>query len=392
MLSRQGLAKRPGRRYGIAMAKLYDVAILGGTPAAYAAACHLTKSRKGIEVAVISPPAKTTDCPLADWVPRGFFEPKFLTKSFQANSGAVPFKRVCYHNSDLSNQMDQIYHKPAGHFFRAGQLAASLKDLAKDLGATVRNTSTDPAIQLEEEKIRLVGTIQAHARMLIIAHDRPSEIISELSLPARTVPHSSLVVAGLDVPLGKGVNKDLFADELHVVEMRERSELGLFFRVGNLIHLRMVSKSPAAGNRADELSGMVAHLQQSEILPAGMLLGKATGAVWHPPAGVALEMETHVAKRCILAGSAGGFAESITGHTTHPSVLSALLACDVILKALAADDPQDVLMGYKPLWRNELADYLRPPNTSLHMLLPLLFANRRMASRFSSALLFGENI
>lgn len=374
------------------MAKLYDVAILGGSAGAYAAACHMAKARKDMQIAVISPPAKTTDCPLADWVPRGFFEPKFLTKSFIKSSGALAFKRVAYHNSDLSSQMDQIYHKPAGHFYQAGQLENALRDMAKDLGVTVRNTSTDPAINLQEDQVRLVGSIQVRASMLLLAHDRPSEVISELSLPVRTVPRSNLVVAGLDVPIGKDLPDDLFADELHVVEMPERSELGLFFRVGNIIHLRMISKSAASGNRASELSTMVARLQQAEILPARMQLGKVTGAVWHPPAGVALEMETHVAKRCILAGSAGGFCESITGHATYPSVRSTLLAADVMLDALKAKDPQDVLMKFKGLWRSELADYLRPPNTSLHMLLPLLFANRRMASRFSSALLFGENI
>jgi flavin-dependent dehydrogenase len=99
-----------------------------------------------------------------------------------------------------------------------------------------------------------------------------------------------------------------------------------------------------------------------------------------------------VAKRCILAGTAGGFVEPITAHTLTPTVRSALIAADVIAEALAGEDVQDDLMRFKSLWRTSLADYLRPPSTSLRLLLPLLFANRRLVDRFTRALLYGENI
>ena len=375
------------------MAKDYDVAILGGTPAALAAACHLAKAKRKCNVVVVSPPPKGVECPLSDWVPRGFFElMSFLPKTFVKTSKAQAFHQVVYHNCDLSSRAEQKYRKEAGHFIPAGQLEAALRSLATRSGVKIRSTTTEPAIQLEEDRVHLVGSCQVSAKILIIAQDRPSEILGELALPVRTVPRSSLVVAGLDVPLGAATPAGAMADELHVVEMPERSELGMFFRVDSALHLRMISSSAASGNRASELSAMVSSLQQAGALPADLQLGKARGAVWHPPAGVALEMETHVAKRCLLAGTAGGFAESITGHTGYPTVRSSLLAAEITMAALDAKDPQGELMKFKTQWRRILADYLRPPNTSLHMLLPLLFANKRMASRFSSALLFGDNI
>jgi hypothetical protein len=49
-------------------------------------------------------------------------------------------------------------------------------------------------------------------------------------------------------------------------------------------------------------------------------------------------------------------------------------------------------MTFRDVWRNELAEYLRPPNTSLQMLLPLLFVNKRIVTKFTRALLYGEDI
>ncbi len=128
------------------------------------------------------------------------------------------------------------------------------------------------------------------------------------------------------------------------------------------------------------------------MLPADLPLAKAAGAVWYPPSGMALELETHVAKRCMLVGTAGGFVESITGQTLYPGVKSALIAADIAHAALDHARVQEELMKFKNHWRKNLADYLRPPNTSLQMLLPLLFVNQQIVAKFTRALLFGETI
>jgi flavin-dependent dehydrogenase len=373
------------------MAKQYDVAILGSTVGAYAAACHLRKSDSSCQVAVLSPPPKDTESPLCDWVPRGFFDRDIFGKKMPKQCGATPFTDVVFHNADLTETMVHKYRKPAGHFFEAEKLNKACRDLAKDLGATVRNSSTQPAVELREDAVRLVGSTSVNADFLIIAHDRPRAVISELALPARTVPQSYLMVAGLDVPLAAEPDAEL-RNSFHVIEMRDRSELGLFFLTDSTLHVRIVSSSRASGNRAAELSNILSAMQEAQILPRELRLDKSTGAVWHPPAGDALEIETHVAKRCLLAGTAGGFAESITGHTGLPTTESAILAAETILAARGTDAVQDTLNNYKTRWRKAMAGYLRPPNTSLHMLLPLLFSNRRMAAKFSGALLFGENI
>jgi len=370
---------------------MHDVAVLGQTPAGLAAACYLAGKKR--DVAVIGAPTQTTECPLADWLPKTFFKLTGLPKGLAEDAKAANFTRVTYHNADFSREVEYRARTPAGQFVQVTALIKALRAAAKRAGAKVRTSSTSPAIRLEEDHVEVLGSRRTAARFLVIAQSRPNDVLSELAMPLRAVPGPSVLVAGLDVPLSSGKNAvGARSDALHVVELRERSELGVFFVTDALVHLRVISNSVASGTRAAELSGMVGGLQKAGLLPAGLPLGRAKGAVWSPPAGIALELETHVAKRCLLTGTAGGFVESITGQSLQSSVRSALLAADVVIEAMDSDEPQGTLMKYKTSWRRSLADYLRPPNTSLHMLLPLLFVNQRIVSKFTRALLYGENI
>jgi len=280
----------------------------------------------------------------------------------------------------------------AGYFLQSADLCGALRTEARRAGVKVRVSRASPAIQLEEDHVELIGSSKLRARLLLVAHNHPADVITDLSLPVRNVPRSPMIIAGIDAPLGKKTGPGLLAGALHVVELPDRNELGIFFVTNSVLHARVISASRASGNRALELSAMLGALQKADILPGDLRLERARGAVWRPPAGVALELETHVAKRCLLTGTAGGFADSITGHTLTPSVRSALLAADVALGAADSDETQNILMRFKNSWRKSLASYLRPPNTSLQMLLPLLFANRRIVSKFTRALLYGENI
>jgi len=372
------------------MAKMYDIAILGATAAGYAAACRL--AGQGASVIVLDAPGQAVESPLCDWVGRAFFKQKHLPKSLASKAGAVAFKHTCYHNADLSLVAPHRGRSVAGHFVQMPKLLKALRAAAKAAGATVRASKSFPAIDLQEQQVSLFGTTRIQAQILLVAQGQPADIISELALPMRTVPHGALMVAALDVPLASAAEAKQVGDALNVVGLPERTELGMYFVVGRTLHVRVVSSSPAAGTRAAELSTLLANLQAAELVPAKLALGRAGGAVWHPPAGVALELETHVAKRCLLLGTAGGFCEAVTGQTLAASVRSALLGADAARAALATDDCQEALMRFKNVWRRSLADFIRPPNTSLQMLLPLLFANKRIIGRFTAALLEGKNI
>jgi len=373
------------------MKHTYDVVVLGATPAGLAAAHYL--AGRDCDVMVIDAPRQPTESPLADWVPRTFFRTRSLPEGLLRQAKGQQFTRVRYHNTALDREVEYRARSAAGHFVQVGNLTKALRAAARSAGVKVGSTATSPAVRLQEDHVELFGTRQVRARLLLIAQNRPNDVLGELAMPLRAVPDQPLLVAGLDVPLSRAkAASRAIAGALHVVELRERTELGMFFVVAGVLHLRVISNSVASGTRAAELSDMLTRLQQVGVLPADLPVGRAKGAVWSPPAGVALDLETHVAKRCLLAGTAGGFVESITGQSLAPSVRSALLAADAAIGALHSDEPQGTLMKYKTSWRRSLANYLRPPNTSLHMLLPLLFVNQRIVSKFTRALLYGENI
>jgi len=371
------------------MTVLYDMAILGATPAGCAAAYVL--ARRKHRVVLVDAPAAAAESPLADWAPKSFFSIAHLPRDLETACGAVAFSHVVYHNADLTKTVEHAGRGVIGYFIPAGHMAAALKKAAVKAGAKVKAAKQLPHITLREDHVELASDDPTQGRLLMIAMNRPRDVIGELALPVQNVPQPSMTVAALDVPLsGKAAAR--LAGAMHVVENHERTDLGLFFLSDHAVHIRLISASVASGTRAEELSMMVHRLQRADRLPSDLALNKARGAVWHPPAGVALELETHVAKRCLLVGTAGGFAESITGQTLFPTVRSSIMAADLAAAALAKTRVQEDLMRFKTAWRKTLADYLRPPNTSLQMLLPLLFVNRQIVPKFTKALLLGENI
>ena len=372
------------------MAKTYDIAVLGATAAGYAAAWKLaSKGRKAI---VINVPGPAAESALGDWVPKEFFQLRGLPKSFAKTLGAKAFRCVRFHNASLTRYVEHRFRTTAGYFLESGRLISALRELAISAGAATKSLDAAPAIRLDEDGVQLSGKTQTKARLLMIAHSLPGELIGQLKLPLRPAAQSSLVVAGIDIPLKSKDSGQSLAQALHVVELGEPSDLGMLFVIDDVIHLRVVSASVASGTRVAELSSLAGSLQAAGIIPSGLRLGKAKGSIWHPPAGAALDLETHVAKRCLLVGTAGGFAETISGQTLLPTVKSSILAADVACDALKGEDVQEYLMRYKTIWQEALADYLRPPSTSLRMLMPLLFVNQQILSRFTRAMLYGEPI
>jgi flavin-dependent dehydrogenase len=110
------------------------------------------------------------------------------------------------------------------------------------------------------------------------------------------------------------------------------------------------------------------------------------------PPSVALSMETHVGKRSVVIGDAGGFVSAASGEGIYPAMWSGKIAAEVVGRAVAASSPQDVLMEFNTAWRTEMADYLRPPNTDVQYILPLVFSNQPMADRMGAAFFSGVNI
>ena len=110
------------------------------------------------------------------------------------------------------------------------------------------------------------------------------------------------------------------------------------------------------------------------------------------PAGVALDLDTLVGKRCVLIGESAGFVSAFSGETIYPCMMSGWMAAEVVGRALAANVLQDELLSFGAAWRGELAEYLRSPNTDLSLLMPLVFDNEQMSKRVARAFLLGRGL
>ncbi|MCD6364761.1 MAG: hypothetical protein J7M14_02680 [Planctomycetes bacterium] len=363
----------------MAMAEIFDIAILGATAGGYAAAISLVE--RGLSVVVVEAPTQVAECRLCDWVGKDFFALKGLPKSLAEMSAAQRFKSVVYHGVALDKQARHSSRSGAGYFLHSDKLVAALRDTAIGAGASIRAAGASHHIIPGEHEVRIVDTDETCARILLLAGGLPGGAVELLGIQARNVPQSPLSAAGLDLPLDKGASAGGIDDALHVVESAQRAHLGMFFTLGDTLHLRSVSYSPALVAGAAELSEMAGRLSGCGLLPANLPMDMAKGAMWRPPGGVALELDTHVAKRSLLIATAGGFADAATGQTLAASVRSALLAADIAAEAVESDNCQDVLKRFEYSWRDALSHLLRQPGTPIQVLLPIALTNRKLAER-----------
>jgi flavin-dependent dehydrogenase len=110
------------------------------------------------------------------------------------------------------------------------------------------------------------------------------------------------------------------------------------------------------------------------------------------PRGLAMDLDTHVLKRSLIIGDAGGYVTALSHEGLYPAIWSARLAVDVCKAALASAHVQDGLAEFDTLWRREMVDYLRLPNNDLRFLIPLVFSNKLMAAKLAHAFIGGRNI
>ena len=391
------------------MPKSYDIAVLGATAAGYVAA--ITLARMGYKVIVLAGPGAGSESPLADWIPADVFRACAALRSVRSTGTDAPFREVQFHSQQLDRQAAYRSRSTAGYFVRSESLLKALAAAARKAKVDRASLDDEPAVELGETTVVVRETAASgsskarrtfQSAMLLIAQGRPAEVVTRLGLPARSVPTGRLTACGLDIPLGRA----RLGKALHIVASPGgRDRLGMFFAARGLIHVRIISAAGAAeaeaagyrgaslpGSFGEALSLLIGKLQRGGLLPEKLNLAKATAAIWRPPGGVALELETHLAKRTLLVGTAGGFASAMTGQTLDPSVRSALVAAEVTDRALRGKAVQDALSEYKRRWRNKLADRIRPPGTSVKMLLPIVFSNKAMATRFARAFLYGEHL
>jgi len=263
----------------------------------------------------------------------------------------------------------------------AGQAGAEFLD--RHLVTEIRSGEDGVEVRTSQGK-------SVSGNLLVIATGTSGTLLSQVGIqrPTNTVRAWSAHVE----EVGKGVSSISSGARVTVVlGAADREGFCMCIEQPDRVSVTLSMKG-GSGPSVERLVELVRGLREHGYLSLD-LAAKASGVECIPMVPYsALDMDSHVGKHTLVIGDAGGFFASASHEGLYPAMWSAGAAAHVIEEAARSDVSQDALMTFDTHWRLEMADYLRPPNTDLRLLLPLIFSNQSMADRLAAAFFAGENI
>jgi flavin-dependent dehydrogenase len=359
----------------------HDLLIVGAGPAGCAAA--LRARTLGLSVLLLekrpAPAARVCN----GWIsPAGVA----LCETLNLNAkqvGAVKFESLGLHTWDLRKHTEVKEKDIWGWLIDRSVFDDALLNACRAAEAAVHTGVAAVHVSLGEKLVRVRRSDGAEsvARMLIVADGLQSQAAAAVNLAtAATIPklpqcifveyETPKVKPGLDVVVGTS----------------RAGLIATITRLGDHTRLALMTRGSAADMRA-ALEPLIEGGRSAGLLP------RATSPApqsFTSPAGAALDLDTHVGKRCLLIGDAGGFVAAFSNEGIYPAMKSGVVAVDVAARALKSPVVQDELASFGSEWRTQLADYLRMPNADLSLLVPLVFSNPQMCLRVARAFLHGQ--
>jgi flavin-dependent dehydrogenase len=366
----------------------YDVLVLGGGPSGATAAICLAQAERSVLLLEAAPdplPAGALAWVSAQWV--DLLETLKLPREELL---ARPFQQVRFHTAMLDKEATPAFMEPAGYIVQRGTLRNALIAQARACGAEVRSGTVVQDLAQAEGHVELALSDEQKVRgkLLLLATGHQSPLIPRAGFarPGGTAILTGQVEAAL--PEGKIFDEPSLGV---VLGLEREGSFATYLRCGNRVAISLNwLGDPAAGPRA--FAKVCKDLASADILQPDLAGTAASVRLAPSPASLALDMDTHVGKHTLLIGDAGGFVAAISNEGVYPAMWSAQLATEVVLAALNSNQSQDELMSFEQQWRMTMAEYLRPPNTDMQFLLPLVFSNQPMADRLGAAFFTGETI
>jgi flavin-dependent dehydrogenase len=377
---------------------LYDVVIVGAGPAGATAAALLAKQdRSVLLVERDSLPHRSTQMV---WVSK---QARPLLKTVGAKSEAAlgcPFTDLTFYNADLTKTAKPDLAQAPGYLVDRAAFDYALVQAAVAAGAELREQWPVAEVRLCEGYVEVKSEAHATAdaprgRMLLAAVGYGGDLAHRLHRSGHSPPPPPAVwTAQVETTLTESPKRKPKAKPAASVSVVLGLDRGAAFGLVMLTAKRLAIAISAGS--PEEVAGLFPELCQrlaaAAVIPVD-LSGEAAQAQAQPsPAGLALEMDSHVAKHALQIGEAGGFVSAASNESIYPAMWSARLAAEVVLEALDGEHSQDVLMTFDSRWRMSMAEYLRPPGTDIQFLLPLIFSNQPMADRMGAAFFAGKNI
>jgi menaquinone-9 beta-reductase len=359
----------------------YDVVIVGGGPAGSAAA--IAARRLKLKTLIIERGTTPQPGPCPGWLgPAAIKLCQDCGVDLKSVTGAE-FSGLRLWPWDLSAHVDVADPELRGWIVEPSALSRALLAAARQAKAQVLQPAEVAQLQLGESNatLNLPDGSAVRGSVVLIADGIDSRTAQLANIPTPALDGSAGTAAlavletpdarnGLDVVLGAGRT-------LRVATITQQ---------GTHIRVTLLTRDPGSPAAA-QLNALLGAARGAGVLPPD---SPATVSPIPCLAGAALESESHVGKRCLLVGDAGGFVAAFSNEGLYPALRSGWLAAQTAARALAAPVLQDELASFSADWRTDLAEYLRMPNTDLGLLLPMVFGNPQMSSRVARAFLLGQ--
>jgi flavin-dependent dehydrogenase len=378
-----------GQAQGVAVNScLHDVVVIGASVAGSAAAATLAAA----ELDVVLIEARQRDALSSRHGCLSARSEPLLEAVGVSVGDASPQKTAScdFFLGDFSKTITPAVPKESGFLVDAARLAqimAGLVDQAPS-GHVVDGVSVSQ-IQPEEDRVAVITADGAthYSKLAILATGCDSGLGEQVGLAGHNPGSTGVWCAEYKLPAGP------LAKPGHVdfVLGLGRGE-GMGYRICHEDMLTVGASVAESGHKAiaDLMRISNAFVSTGRLATDWQTQAAGTTARWCP-AGAALETETHVGKRVVAIGEAGGFIAGYTSEFIYPAIWGAHLAAHVVQEALLSKQTQDQLRDFDSTWRMTMAEYLRPPNTDAQSLLPLVFSNRQMADKMLESLLLGIN-
>lgn len=356
-----------------------DIAVLGSTATSAAAAAMMAAAGHRV---VWLPANQSAERGIQSWLSVAA-EPilKSLGISWKQVSTS-PLSSVVFHDADLRKHQQVRWSAPVAGFVDVTMWNDQLAEAAERNRVVRLQPGSIVSMAVRDDHIALAGRedLLHQPKVLVISDGLNTETVSHLAL--NIPPHREGVAEQFVRPVGG--DSLLEKGTVHLVLGLDGGHgLAMAWSGGGRDVLTIMSERPDTAHATTDR--LLKHFFKSKVQERSWVRLAM-------PRGNALDFETHIGRRSLLIGEAGGFASALTGEFLYPSLRSARIAADVIAQVLNDRQPQDSLREYDAAWRMQLGDCLRPPNVDLHYLLPLVFSAKPMAERLAAAFFRGEMI